>query len=138
MEVEWFPCVHEVGTAEVEWYVPLEPPKEYSLESHLQVEEYCGKWKIPKRPARGGILNYSEEHEWKRGDASSSAFFVTLAREITCISTRNLPYEQVIGTVAAKYPFFLAQENIADSPLARARFRVCLWMLARANKFEIL
>jgi hypothetical protein len=57
MNIQWFPCLHEAGSREVEWRTPIEPFPQYS-----------GQWTIPTIRSNGNksddaFSDESEQHE---------------------------------------------------------------------------
>jgi hypothetical protein len=64
--VSWFPCVHEFGTAEVDW-CPHLPCLQYSEEGHVEKLKYNGTWDVSWRGIKrkkSFICDGTEMDEW--------------------------------------------------------------------------
>jgi hypothetical protein len=73
-EVPWFPCVHTLGSDEVNWFKPTDPPEPCSGENDVVIAQYDGDWQIPAATRRNNITVFLEEVAWNRSSWNVTSF----------------------------------------------------------------
>jgi hypothetical protein len=126
--VAWFPCTHEYGTAEVEWYFPEDVRTEYPDGHHLELIDYHGTWSIPQVEPLAHTRLPPEAEEWDRPAHDLASFLVEVSRQVVRISGRTLEPWRALATVAENYRTFLSTYGLADDPNGRSAFRTAWWV----------
>jgi hypothetical protein len=130
-----FPCVHEVGTKQIEWFKPEQLTPENIVQDSIEVVDYHGSLEISHLDDSYNIPKNSIENECYRDTETTSAFIVTLATEISNISRKGIEYQQLVATLSAWYYHFLDGEE--DTFITRSNFRVECWLKAESGDIEI-
>jgi hypothetical protein len=132
MQVEWFPCIHQVRSGEVSWFRPLEPPAFYPIPPVTgnipEQAEYQGQWTLAEDAGGDHVPMHSEKHEWSRGSFRQASFLVVLAREVSNMYPGRISYLELISNISVEYTRFLAEKSRRqDCEKSRAKFRSIWW-----------
>jgi hypothetical protein len=145
MNIQWFPCLHEAGSREVEWRTPIEPFPQYSAALSIVANKYSGQWTIPTIRSDGNtshnaFSDKSEQHESVIEETDCASFPIALTREVVSIvHTRKAKHDApltlstLIATISASYQKVLDEPGARDCRRLRAGFRVTWWQKARKN-----
>jgi hypothetical protein len=158
LNINYFPCIHEAGLKEVEFYDPgqeqqgLDQDQDQDQESQdqdqesvrsvptdVELKEYVGEWEIPQQIVTNSlkISGHNPEDECQ-GDSeteSMSGFISNLLTEVMSISKQDLPYRKLMITLSLRYGMFL--EKNGDSEEKRSIFRAECWLEAEAGNVAL-
>jgi hypothetical protein len=139
MNVPWFPCIHEVGSEDVQWFPPPETGMMHIISNQPpEVVENEGRWNIPQAP-QNVVTTNSEADQWDTRGTDIDSFIFSLAKEVVNVSHGEFGLLPLISKISMAYPRFLEkQDGQEDNLESRSRYRIRWWRKARNGKIPLM
>jgi hypothetical protein len=145
VQLNWFPCVHEVGFKTVNFKQRIEEqPREQQqmirVEGPVEEIEDDGSWVELFSRCINPMTKINQKNKWHKDAESISAFIETLATEILYISKDRFPFTQLAVTLSSWYEKYLQSREgpKKDTVEGRSDFRIEWWFMAEYHCVKLI